>query len=62
MKKITKGYKKKALERYQNPSKEEKEKKQQYGREHYKNLSVDEKNELVEYSKKYYRMRKNTLL
>ena len=34
---------KKARERYQNLSKEEK-KKQQYGRERYKNLSEDEKN------------------
>ena len=44
--------------RYQNLSKEEKEKKQQYGRECYKNLSEDEKDKLVEYRKKYYTMRK----
>ena len=54
---------KKACERYQNLSKEEKGKKQQYGRERCKNLSEDEKkNKLVEYRKKYYRMRKSTLL
>ena len=53
---------KKALERYQNLSKEKKEKKRQYGRECYQNLSEDEKNKLVEYRKKYYRMRKDTLL
>ena len=34
---------KKALGRYQNLSKEEKEKKRQYGRERYKNFSEDEK-------------------
>ena len=34
---------KKAHERYQSPSKEEKGKKQQYGCERYKNLSEDEK-------------------
>ena len=39
-------------ERYQNLSKEEKEKKQQYGRECYKNLSEYEKQKLVEYRKK----------
>ena len=42
--------KKKARERYQNLSKEEK-KKRQYGRECYKNLLKDEKDELVEYRK-----------
>ena len=52
----------KARERYQNLSKEEKEKKLEYGCEHYKNLSEDEKQKLVEYRKKYYRMRKNALL
>ena len=36
----------------QNLSKEEKEKKQQYGRKRYKNLSEEEKNTLVEYRKK----------
>ena len=44
---------KKICERYQNLSKEETEKKWQYGREHYKNLSEDEKNKLVENRKKY---------
>ena len=48
---------KKALERYQNLSKEEKNKKRQYGRERYKNLSEEEKQKLAEY-KKIYRMRK----
>ena len=37
------GLQKKACERYQNLSKEEKEKKQHYGRERYKNLSEDKK-------------------
>ena len=46
---------------YQNLSKEEKERKQQYGRGHYKNLSEDEKQKLVEHRKKHYRMRKNAL-
>ena len=41
---------KKALERYQNLYNEEKEKKQQHGRERYKNLSKYEKRKLVEYS------------
>ena len=53
-KKTTKTF----CERYQNLSKEEKQKKQQYGREHYKNLSEAEKQKLVEFRKKYYRMRK----
>ena len=53
---------KRARERYQNLSKEDKEKKQQYGRESYKKFSADGKSKLVEYRKKYYRMRKNTLL
>ena len=44
---------KRARERYQNLSKEEKEKKRQYGRERSKNLSEDEKNKLVECRKKY---------
>ena len=52
----------KSRERDQSLSKEEKEKKRQYGRERYKNLSEDEKQKLVEYSKKYYEMRKNALL
>ena len=42
----------KASERYQNLSKGEKEKNQQYGRERHKNLSEDEKQKLVEYRKK----------
>ena len=54
-----KGLQEKACERYQNLSKKEKVKQQQYGREHYKNLSEDEKQKLLEYRKKYYRMRKN---
>ena len=37
-------------------SKEEKEKKRQYGHERYKNLPQDEKQKLVEYRKKYYKM------
>ena len=39
-------------------SKQEKEKKQQYGRESYKNFSEHEKI-LFEYRRKYYQMRKN---
>ena len=39
--------KKKARERYQNLSKEEKKKQQQYGRERHKNLPEDEKQQLV---------------
>ena len=42
-----KGLREKACERYQNLSKKEKVKKQQYGREHYKNFSEDEKQNLV---------------
>ena len=38
-------------ERYQNLSKEEKEKKQEYGRKPYKTLSEDEKQKLVKYIK-----------
>ena len=41
---------KKACERYQHFSKEEKEKKQQQHRERHKNLSNDEKNKLFELS------------
>ena len=48
IKKIKKDYKK-DWESYQNLCKEEKEKKQQYGRERDKNLSADRR--------KYYRMR-----
>ena len=53
---------KKARERYQNLSKEKKEKKRQCGCEHYKNLSEDEKQKLAQYRKKYYRMRKDAFL
>ena len=52
---------KKTCERYQNLSKEEKEKEQQYGRERSKNLSKDEKQKLAEYRKKYFRIRKIAL-
>ena len=48
IKMIKKCYKK-AHERYQSLSKEEKEKKPQYGRERYKNLPEDERQKLVEY-------------
>ena len=44
---------KRVRERYQNLSKEEEEKKRQYGRERSRNLSEDEKNKLVECRKKY---------
>ena len=47
--------------RYQNLYKEEKEKKEQCGRERYTNLSKDEKQRLVEQRKKIYRMIKNAL-
>ena len=47
---------KKARERYQNLSKEEEEKKQQYGHEQYKNLSENKKQKPVEYRKIYHRM------
>ena len=50
MKKVKKDYKK-ARERYQNLSKEEKEKKRQYGRKRYKNLSEDEESKLAGYRK-----------
>ena len=49
---------KKARQRYQSLSKEEKEKKQQYGLGQYKNLPDDEKEKLAEYRKKYCKMRK----
>ena len=45
------GNKERLQKRYQNLSKEEKEKKQQYGCESYKNLSEDGKSKLVEYKK-----------
>ena len=41
----------KACERYQNLSKEKKEKKRQYGHDHYKNCLQVEKQKLVEYKK-----------
>ena len=41
----------KALERYQSLSKEEQEKKPQYGHERHKSLQGDEKQKLVEYRK-----------
>ena len=51
--KITKsGLKKKSRERYQKLSTEEKEKRQQCGREPYKNLPEVEKQKLVDYRKK----------
>ena len=50
---------KRACERYESLSKEEKEKKQQYGREWCKILSEDEKQKLMECSKKYNKTRKN---
>ena len=53
---------KKACKKYQNLSKEEKEKKWQYGHEWYKNFSEDEKQKLVEYRKKYCRVRNIALL
>ena len=43
-------------------SKEEKEKKQQYGHERYKNLTEDKKQNLVEYRTKYYNIRTIVLL
>ena len=42
----------KACERYQSLSKEEKEKKRQYGPERYEKLSEDEKQKLVAYRKR----------
>ena len=55
--------KKKACERIQGLSKEEKEnkKKQQYGCEQHKNLAEDEKQNLFEYRTKN-KMRRNALL
>ena len=49
---------KKARKRYRNISKEEKEKKQQYGRECYKNHLEDEKKSLLGIEERCYRMRK----
>ena len=59
-KKINKDYQR-GFWKTSNLSKEEKEKKQQYGCERYKNLSGNEKQKL-EYRKRYCYMRKNTLL
>ena len=53
---------KKACGRYQSLSKEEKEKKQQYGRERYKNLAKDEEQKLFDYKKIHYEITKNALL
>ena len=54
---------KKPCEQYQNLSKEERNKKHQYGREQYRNLSEDKKQRLVEYRKKYCKMKsKNWLI
>ena len=63
IKKIKKDYKKKkAREKHQNFSKEEKEKNWQCRCECCKNLSEDEKQKLLSYRKKHYRMRKKSLL
>ena len=48
--------------RYQNLSIEEKENKQQYGRERYKNLSEDEKNNWLSIEKNIIKSEKNALL
>ena len=53
---------KKACKKYQDLSKEEKEKKWQYGHEWYKNSSEDEKQKFAEYRKKYCWVRSITLL
>ena len=53
--------KKNATERYQSLSKQEEEKKGQYGCEHYKYISENRKQNLAEYRKKY-KMRKSALL
>ena len=53
---------KKARERYQNLSKEVKEKKWQYGCEQYKDLPEDEKQKLVEYRQNIIEWEKNPLL
>ena len=51
MQSVTNITKKDARERYQSPSKEEKEIKLQYGCEGYKSLPEDEKQRLIEYGK-----------
>ena len=48
--------------RYQNLSIEERENKQQYGRERYKNLSEDEKNNWLSIEKNIIKSEKNALL
>ena len=48
--------------RYQNLSIEEKENKQQYGRERYKSLSEDEKNNWLSIEKNIIKSEKNALL
>ena len=50
---------KKACERYQNLSKEEKEKEQQYGRERSKNLSKDENKSLLSIEKNILELEKS---
>ena len=50
------------VKRYQNLSIEEKENKQQYGREQYKNLSEDEKNNWLSIEKNIIKSEKNALL
>ena len=54
--KYKKGLKKKARERYQNLSEDEKTKKQKYSHERYKNFPEDKKQSLVEYRKKQYKI------
>ena len=59
IKKAKRGLKKKPRERYQKLSTEEKQKRQQCGREPYKNLPEVERQKLVDYRKtKYNEMRK----
>ena len=53
--------KKKAREKYQSLSKEEKEKKQQYERERYTILPEIKKQRLVEYRKIYYKTKNASL-
>ena len=51
---------KKTHKSYQSLSKEEKEKKRQYGRERHKNLPEDETQKLVDYRKKILQNEKKT--
>ena len=53
---------KKAPDRYQNPSEEEKEKKSHYHRDRNKNLSKEEKQKKVEYMRNYYLAYKKNFL